>query len=141
MNRQQTASKEYLMKAYRMDMRINSKLRQVDSLNDLAVRATATISDMPGNPSKDPHKMENIIVMIVDLQQEIGKDIEDLLNMKRDIMERIGKLEDPEQQMVLELRYIDCRAWEQIADDMDFSMNNVFVLHRKALENFEIPES
>ena len=81
MNRQQTASKEYLMKAYRMDMRISSKLRQVDSLNDLAVRATATISDMPGNPSKDPHKMENIIVMIVDLQQEIGKDIEDLLSM------------------------------------------------------------
>ena len=141
MNRQQTASKEYLMKAYRMDMRISSKLRQVDSLNDLAVRATATVSDMPGNPSKDPHKMENIIVMIVDLQQEIGKDIEDLLNMKRDIMERIGKLEDPEQQMILELRYIDCRAWEQIADDMDFSMNNVFVLHREALENFEIPES
>ena len=141
MNRQQTASKEYLMKAYRMDMRISSKLRQVDSLNDLAVRATATISDMPGNPSKDPHKMENIIVMIVDLQQEIGKDIEDLLSMKRDIMERIGKLEDPEQQMVLELRYIDCRAWEQIADDMYFSMNNVFVLQRKALENFEVPES
>ena len=109
MNRQQTASKEYLMKAYRMDTRISSKLRQVDSLNDLAVRATATISDMPGNPSKDLHKMENIIVMIVDLQQEIGKDIEDLLSMKRDIMERIGKLEDPEQQMVLELRYIDCR--------------------------------
>ena len=61
------------MKAYRMDMRINSKLRQVDSLNDLAVRATATISDMPGNPSKDPHKMENIIVMIVDLRQRDWK--------------------------------------------------------------------
>ena len=141
MNRQQMASKEYLMKAYRIDERIRSKLSQVDSLTDLAVRATATISDMPGNPSKDPHRMENIVVMIVDLQKEIGKDIEKLLDVKRDMMERIGKLEDPEQQMVLELRYIACLAWEKIADDMDFSMNNVFVLHRKALENFEVPET
>lgn len=129
------------MKAYRIDERIRSKLSQVDSLTDLAVRATATISDMPGNPSKDPHRMENIVVMIVDLQKEIGKDIEKLLDVKRDMMERIGKLEDPEQQMVLELRYIDCLAWEKIADDMDFSMNNIFVLHRKALENFEVPET
>ena len=129
------------MKAYWIDERIRSKLSQVDSLTDLAVRATATISDMPGNPSKDPHRMENIVVMIVDLQKEIGKDIEKLLDVKRDMMERIGKLEDPEQQMVLELRYIDCLAWEKIADDMDFSMNNIFVLHRKALENFEVPET
>ena len=35
-------AKEYLSQAYRIDQRVNSKLRQVDSLRDLATRATST---------------------------------------------------------------------------------------------------
>ena len=47
MNKQQTEMKEYLSQAFRIDQRIQSKMEQVASLNDLATRATATYSDMP----------------------------------------------------------------------------------------------
>ena len=47
MNKQQIAAKNYLMRAYRIDNRINSKLDQIVALNDLATRATSNISDMP----------------------------------------------------------------------------------------------
>lgn len=40
MNKQQLAAKNYLMRAFRIDNRINSKLDQIASLNDLATRAT-----------------------------------------------------------------------------------------------------
>ena len=36
MNKQQIAGKNYLMRAYRIDNRINSKLDQIAALNDLA---------------------------------------------------------------------------------------------------------
>ena len=49
MNKLQIAAKNYLMRAYRIDKRINSKLDQIASLNDLATRATSDISDMPGS--------------------------------------------------------------------------------------------
>ena len=51
MNKQQIAAKNYLMRAYRIDNRINSKLDQIAALNDLATRATSNISDMPGSPN------------------------------------------------------------------------------------------
>ena len=41
MDKQQTAVKNFLMKAYYVDEHINSKLEQVASLNELAVKATA----------------------------------------------------------------------------------------------------
>ena len=40
-------AKEYLGQAYRLDQRIDSKLLQVESLDSMAKKATATLSDMP----------------------------------------------------------------------------------------------
>jgi hypothetical protein len=42
-------AKEYLEQAYRLDQRINSKLEQVASLNELASKATSTLTGMPKN--------------------------------------------------------------------------------------------
>ena len=43
MDKQQTAVKNFLMKAYYMDERINSKLEQVASLRALATKATSGV--------------------------------------------------------------------------------------------------
>lgn len=89
MNKQQIAAKNYLMRAYRIDNRINSKLDQIASLNDLATRATSNISDMPGSPNRNIHKLEDAIVKIVDLQNEISSDVNSLLEIKSQIVDSI----------------------------------------------------
>lgn len=43
-------AKEYLSQAYRLDQRINSKIEQVASLNDLATKCTSTLTGMPRKP-------------------------------------------------------------------------------------------
>lgn len=96
MNKQQIAAKNYLMRAYRIDNRINSKLDQIASLNDLATRATSNISDMPGSPNRNIHKLEDAIVRIVDLQNEISSDVNSLLEIKSQIVESIKMVTDPE---------------------------------------------
>ena len=100
MNKQQIAAKNYLMRAYRIDNRINSKLDQIAALNDLATRATSNISDMPGSPNRNIHKLEDAIVRIVDLQNEIGSDVNSLLEIKSQIVESIKQVTDPEGQVV-----------------------------------------
>ena len=54
---------------------------QKRSLNDLATQATSNISDMPGSPNRNIHKLEDAIVRIVDLQNEIGSDVNSLLEI------------------------------------------------------------
>ena len=71
-------AKEYLGQARFLDMRINSKIQQVASLNELATKCTATISDMPGNPNRGGSRMADAVIKIIDLQEEINRDIDKL---------------------------------------------------------------
>ena len=75
--------KEYLMQAYRIDQRINSKLEQIGALHDLATKATVTFSDMPRNPNKGKSKIEDAIIKIMELEDEINHDIDELVDLKR----------------------------------------------------------
>lgn len=83
MNKQQTEMKEYLSQAFRIDQRIQSKMEQVASLNDLATRATATYSDMPGSETRNLHRMEDAILSIIELEAEINGDICKLVQTKK----------------------------------------------------------
>ena len=134
-------AKEYLGQAYRLDQRINSKLEQVLSLRDLTTKATATMSDMPGGGSRNVYRMQDIIGKIIDLENEINADIDQLVDLKRDIVAIIKAVENPEYQTLLELRYLCFKTWEQIAVQMNYSTKYVFDLHRAALKMIEVPET
>lgn len=129
--------KDYLGQAYRIDQRINSKIEQVSSLHSLATKATSTITDMPGSPNRNLHRMEDVISKIIDLESEINKDIDQLVELKANIMKLIRGVGNPEYQTLLELRYLCYKPWEQIAVDMGYSINNLFKMHRKALASLE----
>jgi len=141
MNRQQTAAKNYLMRAYRVDQRIENKLEQIVLLNDLATKATVTYSDMPSSPNRNIHKMEDIIVKIIDIKTEIHADMLELVDLKKEIMDCIKRVEDPELQLILELRYLNYMSWERIAGELGYGIDNVFKLHRKALDFVGVPET
>ena len=122
MNKQQAEMKEYLSQAFRIDQRIQSKMEQVASLNDLATRATATYSDMPGSETRNLHRMEDAILSIIELEAEINGDICKLVQMKKDIVHKIKAVQNTEYQTLLELRYLCFKSWEQIAVDMGYEL-------------------
>jgi hypothetical protein len=66
--------------------------------------------------------MEDIIVKIVDLENEINQDIDELVDLKREIVTIIKKIENPVYQTLLELRYLGFKSWEQIAVEMGYSL-------------------
>lgn len=133
-------AKEYLGQAYRLDQRINSKLEQVLSLRELTTKATATMSDMPGGGSRNVYKMQDIIGKIVDLENEINADIDQLVDLKREMVAVIKAVENPEYQTLLELRYLCFKTWEQIAVDMKYSTRNIYMLHDAAIGSIKIPK-
>lgn len=126
-------AKEYLSQAYRLDQRINSKLEQIESLSDLATKVTNTISDVPKSPNHSTSHMADSIVKIVDLQTEINRDIDNLVDLKRDIVKVIKAVDNIEYQTLLELRYLCFKTWEQIAVDMNYTIQHIYRLRNKAL--------
>lgn len=133
--------KEYLGQAYRLDQRINSKLEQLESLNGLATKCTSTLTGMPKNPSRSTSMMADAVAKIVDLQAEINRDIDLLVDLKCEMVRVIKNVEHSEYQTLLELRYLCFKTWEQIAVDMNYSIDNVYRIHRKALCAVSLPKS
>lgn len=132
-------NKEYLGQAYRIDQRINSKIEQVSSLRELATKATATISDMPGAATPNVHRMSDVVCKIVALEAEINADIDTLVDLKREIVSVIKAVENPEYQTLLELRYLCFRSWEEIAVAMRYNVRTIYRIHDQAVENVQIP--
>lgn len=134
-------AKEYLGQAYRLDQRINSKLEQIRSLNELAAKCTSTITGMPKNPSHSTSMMEEAVGKIVDLQAEIDGDIGQLVDLKRDMVSIIKAVQNTECQTLLELRYLCFKTWEQIAVAMGYNLRHVYRLHDEAVESIKVPKT
>ena len=133
-------AKEYLGQAYRLDQRINSKLEQIASLNELAMKCTSTLTGMPRNHDRSISKIE-VVSKIVDLQEEINRDVEKLVDLKRELVWRIKAVDDTEYQTLLELRYLCFKTWEQIAVDLGYNVRHVYRLHDEAVESIKVPQT
>ena len=130
-------AKEYLSQARYLDLRINSKIQQVASLNDLATKATSTLTGMPRNPNHATSTMEEAIAKIIDLQAEINSDIDTLVDLKRDLSATIKAVGNTEYQTVLEKRYLCFQSWEQIAVEMGYDLRWLYRIHGKALDEVQ----
>lgn len=126
-------AKEYLGQAYRLDQRIDAKIAQVSSLNDLATKCTATLNGMPRNPNRSGSSMADAVVKIISLQNEINEDIDKLVDLKREMVTLIKRVNDTEYQTLLEKRYLCFMTWEQIAVDMNYSIHHLYKIHNAAL--------
>ena len=133
-------AKEYLSQVLYIDQRINCKLRQVAQLRENATRATATISDMPRPDSPNVKSMENTICKIVDLEQEINRDIDRLVDLKAEAREALAQLTNPDESLILEMRYLLRNTWEEIAEETGYSVRHGTRLHGRGLQHFRIPE-
>ena len=131
-------AKDYLSQAYKLNHRIDCKLRQTENLRDLATRATASIHAERVSGTKQRSPMENAIVKLIDLEHEINSDIDMLVDMKREIAVVISKLSSPSHKILLELRYLEGKTWDEIAKAMDYDLRWIYRLHGKALKEIEV---
>lgn len=131
-------AKEYLNQAFIVDVGIGSKLDQLDRLNALAMKATTTFSEVPLSGTPDPHRREDIIIKIIELEDRIRDEMRRLVDLKSEIMTSISSVEDPEQRCVLEKRYLEFKKWEDIAEEMNRSLRSIYRLHGEALKNVRV---
>jgi DNA-directed RNA polymerase specialized sigma subunit len=132
---------DFLSQAYRLDLRIDSKLEQIASLNELSTKCTTTITDMPSNPNLSISSMADAIVKIVDLQTEIDRDIHRLIDIKRQIVASIKAVDNKEYQTLLELRFLCGCKWEEVAIKMGYSIQHTYRMRDRALRKVVIKAS
>lgn len=130
-------AKEYLKRAWNVDQRINSKLHQLYSLKDMATKATSTLGTEPVSGTRNVQRMADTIDNIVALENEINDDIDRLVDLKRDVIKTISKVQDTNCLTLLELRYLSFKSWDDIAAEMNYTSRWVHIMHSKALAAVE----
>lgn len=115
-------AKEYLEQARYLDMRITAKLAQLDELHRLMLQAGGS---------------DSITAKIMTLQEEIDRDVDELVALKKEIMAMIRRVSKPEYQTLLELRYLCFWTWERISMNMHYSQSQLFNLLPCALKEID----
>lgn len=126
--------KEYLGQLQRKDAKINSLLARQRRYRELASRCTAVYRDGPGGGQRYTSSTEEYVCKIVDLEHEIDRRIDEYVDTTREIERLILSLEDPRYREVLQLRYINGWSWPRIADEMHYTLDWVWRLHGRALQ-------
>ncbi|ETA80007.1 DUF1492 domain-containing protein [Youngiibacter fragilis] len=131
-------AKEYLSQALWLDQMILSKLEQLETLKSLSMKVTSSFAEEKisgGNVEKS--KMGSTIVKVIDLEGEINADFVRLIELKKEIQDTINRMEDINYQLLLEMRYLNGKNWEEIAQELKYNNRTVFKVHGKALKQFE----
>lgn len=130
-------AKQYLRQVRRLDNIVNAKLEQVEILRAMTTRMTANLTTDKVQESNIPDKISTLICKIVDLEKEIINDIDKLIDLKIEIMWKIDSIQNDNYRLLLTLRYLNFKSWEQIAVEMGFTFQWVHELHKRALIEFE----
>lgn len=128
-------AKRELEAAYHINQNIEEKLDQIAELRTIAEKVTPVLSDMPkgGNTTS---RVEDMAIKIADLEMEIFEDINTLIALKRSLYRAINGLTDREAITILEMRYLNHKTWDEIADCVHTSLRNVHNMHGRALQLF-----
>ena len=124
---------ELFNKARLLDMEIDTLIEESQSIRDMATQVTSTINDMPGAPLKNNDRFQDTMVSLIDYERKINSRIDELVNLKQEINDIIGKLPRLEHRIVLTKRYLQRKRWEQIAVEMEYEERQVRRFKTEAL--------
>lgn len=113
-------AKEYLSQVRKIDIMINYKQKQLDTLRQSIETITVNTNPDKVQSSGEQDRVGQIVARIVDLQNEINRDIGRLVDVKREIMNVVDQL-DPTCMELITKRYFEFKTWEQIAAEMGYS--------------------
>lgn len=116
-----------------LEMDIQSKTEQIVSLKEAAGRITSAMAETGSGKTRRGDVMEKAVISMVDLENEISHEICRLMKVRKQMMTCFSRLEHPGSRTVLELRYLNGKTWQEIADIMDCSLHTVYRRHRLAM--------
>lgn len=130
----QNEAQEYLLQVKRLDANIDSKLEQVAHLKAMSLKITTTLKQDVVSGGGNQDKIGDAIAKIIDLEEEINRDIDAYVDKKREICRVIEAVEAADQMEVLQKRYLLYEPLEQIALEMHCTYRNVCYIHGRALQ-------
>ena len=115
-----------------LDHMINSKCRLLSQLKQKQSFVKSLQSNTDRVQSSPKNCQEEVIVRILDLELDITRDIDCLIDKKWKAKKEIDRLSGIHK-VVMSMRYLECMRWEKIAHQLHYSIQAVYKIHGQAL--------
>ena len=135
--------KEYLQQAYRLDLRINSHILELEDLKHMEAGISSpkiSADKVQTSPNSDAPYV-SALERIWEMEEKINAEIDKYVDLKAQIHTMLRQVTDVNQQMVLRFRYIHNYSWEQIGDELIAGRRTVIRWRDEALEQLTLPEN
>ena len=129
-------AKEFLNKIRYIDMMIDCKCEQIQELRNRISSIGSPLGDKV-QASLDPDKLTIPISKIIELENEINKDIDTLVDLKREARRMIEQLNSDVEKLVLYKHYFENKTFEQVSVEMNYSWRRIRQIHGDALKKLE----
>ena len=125
---------DYLEQIEKMDAKIETKMEELERLQTLAEKTTASLGGERVQASGNQQKLEDCVIKILKAQEEINASIDRFVDYKKEAMELIDRACDADCIRLLYKRYFSYMKWEEIAVDMNYTYQWISGgLHQRAL--------
>lgn len=130
--------KELLGSHFEINNAINAKLEQIAELKSLATKIT--VSPFNGGSFSEGTYTDRVgrtTARIIDLENEINRDIDKLVDIKYTIREVLSAVENSTWRTILERHYILNESWDRISEKVGYSSRHINRIHNQAIEYLE----
>ena len=135
-------SREYLKQAYKLNEKIKDKQERLLSMKELStcIGAIDYAKDKVQSSPQGDAAFVKQIAKIIELEEELHEDLMQMCELQAEISKTIDMVDDVNCSLVLSKRYLLMKTWEQIAEEMNYSVSQVQRIHERALIIFKIPK-
>ena len=124
----------YLRSAWYYQKKADFLNEKIMVLRSKAQKITTSFQDVPTFGGFADHRQQ-VIAQMVDLEREYGKSMMMCRNKAKEIEFVIGLLENHQEKIVLEMRYLHYDNWLDIAINLNYSVQMIYKIHGRALIN------
>lgn len=136
-------AKEYLKQAYKLNEKIKDKQERLLNMKELlsCIGAIDCSKDRVQTSASGDAPFVKQLAKIVELEEKLQQDLLKMCQLQTEINKAIEAVEDVNCSLVLSKRYILMKSWEQIAEEMNYSISQIQRIHGKALLIFKVPKN
>ncbi len=131
--------KEFLNQYRRLDEEIKLELEELAKWKALSCKITPTYSHTKSGGNVQD-RVQNAYDKIEKLSEQINGDIDKMVELRETIVRCIEQIEEYSLRALLKYHYINQMSLDEIAEKMSYCYRQITRLHRKALQQLQIPQ-
>ncbi|MBF1743363.1 MAG: DUF1492 domain-containing protein [Streptococcus sp.] len=116
------------------NIKIKSLHREIIGLSSGTLKGQS-FDGMPKSPTND-NRTEDMNIKVIDRVNELYKKIEEIYKEQQELTKWIESLEDPIENMVMRLLYIDGLSWDEVRIQLRCGRSTIKRVRRSALKKW-----